>query len=123
MIDTYCIEALSIGITLGEFRHLNPSKLELYVQAYKQRKERELDEQNALLHLQGQYLMEAISSTIENRMRGKGESIHKYPKEPFKLNNSLNGKNMSEYEKQRAVDKFFAEQDAMRVNFRRSKNK
>lgn len=67
--------------------------------------------------------MEAILSTIGNRMRGKSESIHKYPKEPFKLNNSLNGKNMSEYDKQRAVDKFFAEQDAMRVNFRRNKNK
>ena len=67
--------------------------------------------------------MEAISSTIGNRMRGKSESIHKYPKEPSKLNNPSNGNNMSKYEKQHAVDKLFAEQDAMRVNFRRNKNK
>lgn len=65
--------------------------------------------------------MEALLSTVGNALKGKSGTIHKYPKEPFKLNSQNDS--MSEYEVQRQVDKFFAEQEAMRVNFRRNKNK
>lgn len=117
MIDNYCIQALSIGITLSEFDHLNPRKLELYFDAYKERKERELNEKNSLFHLQGQYFMEAIMSTVGNALSGKSGKKYKYPEKPYPIK-SNNNETLTEEELKLQREQFVAMFETMGANFR-----
>ena len=119
IINEYCVQALSIGISLSEFEHLNPRKLELYFDAYKERKERELSEQNSLFHLQGQYFMEAIMSTVGNALSGKSGKKYKYPEKPYPLKNNRS-EVLTEEELKLQREQFVAMFETMGANFRLS---
>lgn len=88
-------------------------------------REREQDFNNFML---GTYFADALMSTVCNNQfwRGKNGKPYEYPKEPKLYQFGLSDEEKEEIKqrkKQMEVDKFFAEQEAMRVNFQRKKNK
>lgn len=80
-----------------------------------------LEEQNTMMFWQGRYVADAIMSTIGNSswFRGKTAPIHEYPKEPYPIFGNT-PKNMTSDEKQREVDKFFAQESVRRANWKRN---
>ncbi|HIW82643.1 MAG TPA: synembryn [Candidatus Acetatifactor stercoripullorum] len=92
-----------------------PVELKPYEKAHQNR----LQEQNMMLFLQGRYAADAIMATIGNSpwFKSKSAPIHKYPKEPYPLFENA-PENMTEEEKQREVDKFFAQESARRANWK-----
>lgn len=97
-----------------------PVDLEPYDRAHKL----QMKEQNTMLWLNGKYVADAIMSTIGNSgwFKGKGVPVNEYPKEPYALYTN-ESKFMTEDEKQREVDKFFAQESARRANWRRTHKK
>lgn len=69
-----------------------------------------------MLWLNGRYVSEAIMSTIGNSQwfKGKSAPINEYPKEPYSF---MESRFITEDEKQREVDKFFAQESARRANW------
>ncbi len=82
----------------------------------------QLKEQNMMLWLNGRYISESIMSTIGNSQwfKGKGTPPNEYPKEPYAF---MDSKLITEEEKQREVDRFFAQESARRANWRRTHKK
>ena len=110
--------ALAIGVPYTVFWHLTPKKLESFVSAYKIKKKME-DENNWEI---GLYFYHAAYAATRNAIMnafGKcGDA--KYLGNPLLSDSMAESKELSEEEKQRAVDQFFAQEKARRVNWRRS---
>ncbi|MBQ2800462.1 MAG: hypothetical protein IJF03_03640 [Lachnospiraceae bacterium] len=77
-----------------------------------------------LMWMNGMYISNAIMSTIGNSgwFRGKNSEPNEYPKEPFNLFGNNTGE-ITEEEKQREVNKFFAQESARRANWKRTHRK
>lgn len=71
-----------------------------------------------LMHLQGQYIAEAILATVGNMFSSKSAKLHKYPKKPYEIFGKEKIE-LTEEEKQRQVDLFFAQEKARRSNWKR----
>lgn len=82
--------------------------------AYTQKEKAEIEKQNILYHLQGQYFMEALASTVGNMFKGKTAKKHEYPKKPFEI---YKNENYSEDELQKQRELFVAKLLAMQTNF------
>ena len=105
------------------FWHLTPVKLTYFFLAQKKRRQAE-DERDYLL---GLYVREALRSTVCNAFlwKRKGAAPDQYPAKPFlqDLPDRQKGSRMTEEEKQRAVDLFFAQEKVRRVNWKRAHGK
>lgn len=112
--------AYQMGISWDEFWKLNPRIISLMLKGYKERKEAELQEQNVIAHLQGQYMVEAILSTVGNMFSKKTAKPHRYPKNPYEFGEE---KPLTEEELQKQREQFVAQFEAMRVNFELQKGK
>lgn len=73
----------------------------------------------------GIYIREALKSTVCNGFvwKGKGQEPDEYPKKPFMQDNDFYNRELTEDEKQREVDRFFAQESARRANWRRTHKK
>lgn len=78
-------KVLPLGVSYDEFWDMNPHKINILVMAFNQKTKDEIRKQNMLMHLQGQYFMEALLATVGNMFRGKGQRPHEYPKEAYTL--------------------------------------
>lgn len=112
--------AYQIGISWQEFWKLNPRIINLMVEGYKKRKEEEMRQQNVIAHLQGQYMAEALLSTVGNMFKKKTQKPHEYPKKPYEFGSE---KPLTQTEIQRQREQFVAQFEAMRVNFELQKGK
>jgi hypothetical protein len=110
--------ALAIDVPYETFWHLNPKKLKPFYTAYARKKE----EMDALIHSWvGNYGISALIVSISRCFSKK--SIAKYIKKPLLSNITRKKFELSEYEKQKQVDLFFAQEEARRVNWRRKHKK
>lgn len=111
--------ALSIGISYNDFWHMNPRRIKAFEEAHKLKAKMQ-DEQ---MWLMGIYIQSAVSVAVEHNLAGR-KATSKYIEKPF-LQNEIFTKNkeLTEYEKQKAVDKFFAKENARRLNWKRNKKK
>ena len=107
-----------MGISWKEFMELTPHILNVQWDNYIKRQNNELKKQNALFHLQGQYFMEAIMSTIGNAFRGKSGKTYKYPEKPYPL--KCNNETLTEEELKLQREQFVAMFETMGANFRLS---
>ena len=102
------------------FWHLTPTKLTYFFLAQKKRRQAE-DERDYLL---GLYVREALRSTVCNAFlwKRKGSMPDQYPAKPFlqDLPAQQKDRRLTEDEKQRAVDLFFAQEKVRRVNWQRA---
>ena len=78
-------KVIPLGTSYDAFWELNPRKITVMVEAYNEAKKDEIKTANMLYHLEGIYFMEALSATVGNMFRGKGQKPHEYPKEPYPL--------------------------------------
>lgn len=90
-----------------------PADLEPYGKAYVL-KQKESDEKMWTL---GMYFQSAFSTTLEHAFSKNAKS--EYVKEPFTKTLERNRTGLTEEEKMRELEKFEAEQRAMRANWRR----
>lgn len=75
-----------------------------------------MDEKNALMHLQGIYLLDALKATVENALKPKGAKQYEYPSKPYPLTESKRLQSEEE-EKNKQVELLFAQLGAMKTNF------
>lgn len=112
--------ALSIGVPYELFWHLTPNKLTAFYEAYKI--EQKMKDQE--MWRMGMYVADALYATVCNAFlwKKKGEKPNTYPDKPYSYQDGDNKGNdgLTEEEKQRAVDLFFAQEKARRVNWRRN---
>lgn len=115
--------ALAIGVPYKLFWHLTPKKLNAFYKAYKIKQEmRDYD-----MWRMGQYVAEALGATVCNAFlwKKKGDKPNTYPDKPYsaQIGNAKGNNELTEEEKQKAVDLFFAQEKARRVNWRRNHRK
>ena len=110
--------ALAIGVSYELFWHLSPTKLKAFEDAYMIKRKMRDEE----MWYMGQYVASALNATVCNAefWRGKNGKAEKYVYKPFMSNVNANKVKLSEEEKQKAVDLFFAKENARRVNWRRN---
>jgi hypothetical protein len=103
---------LAIGVSKTEFMKSCPVELKPYDIAH----QKQTEEQSFLLWQNGIYVRAAIMSSIGNSpwFKGRGTRAFEYPREPY----SFHGAVLTEEEKKREVDKFFAKESARRANWR-----
>lgn len=109
-------EALAMGIPWEVFWHLNPKKLKPFFTA----KKKKLVELDQFVHVWiGTYGMSALTTAISKCFAKN--STAEYMKE--NIMSRVANENLTELEKQREVDKFYAEQRARRANWKRNRKR
>lgn len=106
------------GITVEEIDWSCPADLEPYAKA----KNLEMREIDAYMHSMGFYnniAFEVVMSHFGAGLAGK-KSDAKYIEHPL-MQNEKTGEELTEEEKQREVDLFFARENARRVNWKRNR--
>ncbi len=106
-------QCLSLGVSENEFWKLNPRKVDRLIQAEHLRISRQLEYDNALAHIQGAYIAEAILSTVVNALSGKGSKKHEYPAKPYDLSTDIN----TESENEKQLELFKAQLSVTMSNF------
>lgn len=93
---------------------MNPHIIKLLMKGH----EEKIKEQDHLAWLFNQYTLSAVSVAVEHCLAGR-KANSEYINKPFMqgMNQSVH---MTEEDKQRAVDLFFAQEKARRVNWRRN---
>ena len=104
-----------MGVKEEEFWKLNPRKVSRLVKAERLRLNRQIEYDNAMAHIQGAYIAEAILSTVVNALSSKGSKKHEYPAKPYDLlaNADIN----RESENDRQLELFKAQLSVTMNNF------
>ena len=105
-----------MGVNLAEFWHLTPHSLYLIAQGYNRVCKRQIESQNAIAHLQGAYIAEAIMATVGNMLSSKNSKKHDYPDKPYDLHLDET-EDQKERENERKLDLFAAQLTARMNNF------
>lgn len=100
---------------------MNPHVIRLLIKGHKEKMIMRDEEMWRL----GIYVREALKSTVCNGFvwKGKGQQSDEYPQRPFMQSDNICTQEITEEEKQREVDKFFAQESARRANWRRTHKK
>lgn len=109
-----------MGVNLAEFWHLTPHSLQLIANGFNVAYKRQLERDNAIAHLQGAYVAEALMATVGNMLSGKSSKKHEYPDKPYDLNLD---NDKQEREKERQLELFKAQLSLTMNNFNLSKEK
>lgn len=109
------------GFSIDDIDWSCPADLKPYAKAY-ELEQKKIDENNWFL---GQYFAHALNSTVCNAFlwRSKSDAPGKYPERPFLYDAKESRGELSEEEKQREVDLFFAQEKARRINWKRTHKK
>ena len=102
------------GLSVDDIDWSSPADMEPYLKMHKE----ELKEKDYLAWLSNQYTLSAVLVVIEHCFAGR-KARSEYIKEPI-LQTAEKNKPLSEKEKQREVDMFFAKENARRVNWKRN---
>lgn len=102
--------ALSIGVDLPSFWGLTPHSLLLIAKGYDVAFKRQIERDNAVAYIQGQYIVEAIAMAVGGK--------HNYPDKPYDLN--LDGRK-EEREKDAQLKLFASQLTNSMSNFNLSK--
>ena len=106
--------ALSIGVQYDAFWRLTPRSLGFIAEGYNKAYIRQIEHENAIAHLQGIYIRDALLSTVGNMFSKKTAEKFEYPKKPFDLD--LDGKK-EERERESQLELFKASLDNAMHNF------
>ena len=110
---------MAIGIGFDEFWHMTPHKVMLCMKAH----EKQLEEENLLAHLQGQYFVEALLATVGNMFSGKGAHKFTYPEKPHELfAKPVEERELTQEEKDTQVQALFADLMARKARLDTKKN-
>ena len=111
-------------MNLADFWHLTPHDLFLIAEGRRIENLRQIEYDNAIAHLQGMYIVEALLTTVGNMFSDKNSKKHDYPDKPYDLN--LDSRK-NEREKQAETDNklalFTAQLSTAMANFNLSHSK
>lgn len=107
-----------MGVDIGSFWHLTPHTLHLIAEGYNIALKRQIERDNAIAHIQGAYIVEALMATVGNMFSDKNSKRHEYPDKPYDLNLDEDKK---EKEKERQLELFKAQLSLSMNNFKLSK--
>lgn len=102
------------GISYDRFGKLTLKEINIISNAYKKKVDSDFEYEDLVAHLNGIYMMEAIKCTVGNMF---GKNGFKYPEKPLIQTN----KPLTEKEKKKQVELFFAQIEAMGTNFNMQK--
>lgn len=106
------------GFTVDDIDQSCFADLEPYEKAYKQ----EMIEQDSLQHVWwGNYGLSAVSVAVEHCLAGS-KAQSEYTKKPI-FDALEQNRELTEEEKQREVDRFFKQEDARLMNWKRNKRR
>ena len=108
-------KCLAVGMTAAEFWNAYPCEVEPYFEAHKLRRLQKDEEQYSLYV----YFTNAIEVALYNSFRGKNKKAAEHIKEPLLTEH----RELTESEKQDAVEGLFANLFSMQESFERSKKK
>lgn len=114
----YLPNALAVGVPYEVFWHLNPKKLESFYDAYKI-KQKMRDEEAWANNIYTLRAFQVVMAQFGAGLSGK-RSTAQYFEKPL-MGEVSRQRELTEEEKQREVDKFFARENARRVNWKRNK--
>lgn len=114
----YLPNALAVDVPYEVFWHLNPKKLESFYDAYKI-KQKMRDEEAWANNIYTLRAFQVVMAQFGAGLSGK-RSTAQYFEKPF-MEEVHEQRELTEEEKQREVDKFFARENARRVNWKRNK--
>lgn len=106
------------GFTAQDIDESCPADLEPYLEEYKL-EEKRIDE---YMWTMGRYVVSAVYTSVERVFAGR-KAQSEYLKEPLTTTADKNRTDLTEDEIQMEVDKFFAESNAMRINWQRTHGK
>lgn len=116
--EEYFPVAFAIGISIEEFKHMTPIKLGYCLKGYRlQRKMR--DEEMWLWF--GNYALSSVAVAVDHNLRGD-KAKSEYMEHPI-MREDEEKQRITEEEKQRQVDLFFARENARRANWKRHHKK
>lgn len=104
---------------MEQFKHLNPTKLEYCLKGYELR--RKMQDRDMWEYF-GTYGLSAVMTAVEHCLAGR-KAISKYIDKPNLQDGTRQNRPLTEEEKMREVDKFFAQEEARRINWRRTHGK
>lgn len=104
---------------MEQFKHLNPTKLEYCLKGYELR--RKMQDRDMWEYF-GTYGLSAVMTAVEHCLAGR-KAISKYIDKPNLQDGTRQNRPLTEEEKMREVDKFFAQEEARRINWRRTHKK
>lgn len=114
----YLPQALAVGVPYEVFWHLNPKKLESFYDAYRI-KQKMKDEEAWVNNIYALRAFQVVMAQFGAGLSGK-RSTAQYFEKPL-MGEATEQRELTEEEKQREVDKFFARENARRVNWKRNK--
>lgn len=100
-------------MTEERFWRSNPIQMMPYAKAYSDRIKEEMQRQNIICYVQARYFVDSLMCTVGN-MFSSGVK-NEFPKEPYPFFEPQ--KELTEEEKSKQVELFFAELEAMQHNF------
>ena len=108
--------AFALGISLEEFKHMTPMELEYCLKGYELR--RRLRDRDMWEYF-GTYGLSAVMTAVEHCLAGR-KAVTRYIDKPNLQEGRIQDRQLSEEEKMREVDRFFAQEEARRINWRRN---
>lgn len=85
LFNEVCPFYMSIGMTYKDFWEGDVSLPRFYLQAYKMKQERELEQNNFNAWLQGRYIHDAFSVVLSNAFSSKNTSSSHYHEKPIEI--------------------------------------
>lgn len=108
-----------MGVPYDVFRHLNPTKLKPFQEAYRIKQENRDAEMWAFC---GNYVLSAVITAVDACLNGK-KARSKYIEKPLLKDQIDQGKEMTEEEIQKQRELFVAKLLVMKTNFELNNNK
>ena len=105
-------QALAIGISYEDFWNMNPRIINIHIEGYKKKQEKQLEYDNYIAYLGGIYVRDALASTVGNMFSKKGHQPIEYPKEPYPVTQE-----QIEDKQERERQEFWASLHTMQANF------
>lgn len=84
-LDEKCILCMSLGMSYTDYWEGENSLPRFFIQAYNQRRRREMEEQNFNAWLSGFYNMQAFAVVLSNAFAKKGCPPAEYPDKPMEI--------------------------------------
>lgn len=107
-----------MGVNLADFWHLTPHTLQLIAEGFEMAYKRQIERENAIAHLQGIYITEALMATVGNMFSGKNSKKYEYPNKPYDLNLDKHDNDFEEdKERNKQLELFAASLTARMNNF------
>lgn len=91
LFETCCVFYMSIGMGYAEFWEDDVCLPRFYLKAYKEKRERELQQTNYAAWLNGRYAYEAYAVVLSNAFSKSGSDMSQYPEKPYDISSSEKG--------------------------------